>query len=139
MKSTFLMTALVLAVGSPHAAETKSVVEPGSEVLVAQTITPDTGVPVRFVDNQGCLYMGELTKPHDAWLAQVDRKSCPGANGNVVQVVSFVVPLGAMNRAVCAGTRLGMFPQSERLPMGIPKPDVEALAAHAVDAGHACK
>lgn len=139
MKTAFLTAALLLAVGPTQAAESESVVEPGSEVFVERTITPDAGVPVQFMDKKGCRYTGELTKPHDAWLAQVDRKSCPDANGDVIQVVSLVVPLGAMKHAVCSGTRLGMFRQTERLPIGTPKPDADALASHAVDATYVCK
>ena len=139
MKPEILTAALLLAVSFTHTAEADGISEPGTEVIVERTITPDAGVPVQFKDMRGCRYTGELTKPGDAWLAQVDRQSCPGANGDVIKVVKLVVPLGAMKRAVCSGTRLGMFMLTERLPTGVQKPDAAALASHAVDAAYSCK
>lgn len=139
MKAAILLAALCLAIGSTQAAESGSIVEPGIDVFAVQTITPDAGIPVSFMDKKGCRFTGEMTKSGEAWLAQLDRKSCPSANGDVIQVVKLVVPLGELKRAVCSGTRVGMFQRTENLPSEIPNSDAETLASHAADAAYACK
>lgn len=116
----------------------EGVSDPGLDVIVVQTITADTGVPVRFIDAKKCIYVGELTHNGEAWLAQLDRQICPDEKGDLVKHVSFVVPLGRMTQAVCSGTRLGMFSQNVGLPMKGPAPNADTLAQHQLEAAQTC-
>jgi hypothetical protein len=109
-------------------------IKTGLKVLNNKAITPDSGVPVNFDGLNGCRYSGELTRPQEAWYAQIDIKAC----GDLIEKVNLVVPLGYMHEPICQGNTFGLFPLIERLPTGIPKPNSTILADHQVQAIKKC-